>query len=409
MTEFRGYGLELCKYLADSDRVHLARYVKRDAVQPVILEIIDRLDKYFSWSGYNQILPGQWHLFSTWYDFTEGEESEYSDPVNLVCKKLDMLTVEIPTDNIIQQYINMYFADKIAEKALHCAAGNKSLDSVEELLEQFRADSVVLSRELAVEATSSVEGAFKAMKRTGLTWPLESLNRIIGPYNKHLIIVASRPDGGKTSFLANTARHVAPEHFKGTGKCVLWFNNEESIEAVQKRVIMSAINESEDEINLDPLGAMKRYQDAIDDRIVFVEDATTVSKIEKIISKHDPGLIIIDQLYKVHGRFNGKAELEAERFRQLCEWARGLGKHVAPCIVTNQLDGSAENVKHPSMDCLYGSKTGAQGEADVILMIGRTGLEPDKRFLYTPKNKLTGRVMSADVFIDKDRARFYDI
>ena len=73
------------------------------------------------------------------------------------------------------------------------------------------------------------------------------------------------------------------------------------------------------------------------------------------------------------------------------------------------MDSSAENEKTPPMNSLYGSKTGAQGEADVILMIGRTYSDPDKRYLSTPKNKLTGRVQFAETLLDKDSARFIDL
>jgi len=191
-------------------------------------------------------------------------------------------------------------------------------------------------------------------------------------------------------------------------KVVLWFNNEEDIVRIKNRVVQSTLGATEADVDADPVTANSHYESIIDNRIVFVEDSTSISKIERTIAKYNPGLIVIDQLYKVRGNF-GQTEMEAERFRQLCEWARNLGKHVAPVIVSNQLDSSAEGEKCPPMNCLYGSKTGAQGEADCIIMIGREYHNPDKRYIYTPKNKLTGRVQMAETLLDKERARFEDL
>jgi hypothetical protein len=127
------------------------------------------------------------------------------------------------------------------------------------------------------------------------------------------------------------------------------------------------------------------------------------------LNKFNPGLIIIDQLYKVQGTIGNKNDVEAERFRKLCEWAREIAKHTAPVIASNQLDGMAEGVRYPPMSMLYGSKTGAQGEADAILFIGKTPVDGDKRFLYTPKNKLTGCSDLFEIELLKDIARFKDV
>jgi hypothetical protein len=78
-------------------------------------------------------------------------------------------------------------------------------------------------------------------------------------------------------------------------------------------------------------------------------------------------------------------------------------------VASNQLDGRAEGMKYPPMDHLYGSKTGAQGEADGILMVGRTPVDGDKRFMYTPKNKLTGNNSQYEVFLEKEIARYRSV
>ena len=49
--------------------------------------------------------------------------------------------------------------------------------------------------------------------------------------------------------------------------------------------------------------------------------------------------------------------------------------------------GDAEGKPYPSMDMLYGSKTGIQGEADLIIMLGRKD-NSSTRYISLPKNKL---------------------
>jgi len=66
-------------------------------------------------------------------------------------------------------------------------------------------------------------------------------------------------------------------------------------------------------------------------------------------------------------------------------------------------------VKYPPMTCLYGSKTGAQGEADAILFLGKTPVDGNKRFVYTPKNKLTGSNVHYEVLLDGDKARYINL
>ena len=239
----------------------------------------------------------------------------------------------------------------------------------------------------------------------GYKWRMPCLNEALGELSTQFIIVAARPDGGKTTFFAQEAWYIAKQ--LPEGKCVLWFNNEEHIREVKKRVISSALKVPKKWIEENPMEAWRKYTRFMggEDKIVFIDDAHDMRTIDKGIEKYNPGLIIIDQLFKVKD-LGSSGELDAERFRLKCAYAREIAKHTAPVLASNQLDAQAEGVKYPSMDCLYGSKTGAQGEADAILLIGRAISEPDKRFIYTPKNKLTGSNEKYEVILEKDIARF---
>lgn len=373
-----------------------------------VLEVINSIEEYCTFIGADLI--ADWYSFSNWYNSCK--VSKWNVQITALCSALALHVQSGSGDAILQAFIDKKYAEAISLEADEVYSAppakyhpNKG-DSIQALVDAYRAESVRTNREVAVQESSSVLEALKSIKRSGLSWPLASLNIIIGPISKEFIIVASRPDGGKTTFMAHTAQHMA-QQLQGD-KVVLWFNNEEAIDRVKNRVVQSTLGASEADIDSDPITANHQYESIINNKIIYIEDSTSVNKIERMISKYNPGLIIIDQLYKVKGSF-GSTEMEAERFRQLCEWARNIGKHVAPVIVSNQLDATAEGEKCPPMNTLYGSKTGAQGEADCIVMIGRDFHTPDKRYLYTPKNKLTGRVQMAEVLLDREVARFADI
>jgi len=381
---------------------------KNDIIPEEVTELLSCIEEYCSFAGTDRVTD--WLEFSNWYNAVRN--TKLNILIAAISCRLAMHVPKSTGDSILQAFIDKSYCEKISVEADKVYTGPAikyhpgKADRLQALVDEYRAMSVKTSREVQLQESSNVLEALKSIKRSGLSWPLASLNNIIGPISKELLIVGSRPDGGKTTFLAHTAQHMAQQ--LKDNKVVLWFNNEEDIVRIKNRVVQSTLGATEADVDADPVTANSHYESIIDNRIVFVEDSTSISKIERTIAKYNPGLIVIDQLYKVRGNF-GQTEMEAERFRQLCEWARNLGKHVAPVIVSNQLDSSAEGEKCPPMNCLYGSKTGAQGEADCIIMIGREYHNPDKRYIYTPKNKLTGRVQMAETLLDKERARFEDM
>lgn len=403
--KYTAFSADLCAYLAHRDKAHLAKYVKRETVPAEALAVLDFLPIYFESTTDEDV---DWHQL---------EKLAELNGVTLDPEMVKYLhsygTASSLTDSAIQVYIDMHFADMCVDyctKVASMGAGAKGLAKVQDILDAHRRDSVSLSREIVAEPSGDIEEAFE--KRTGIDWPLKCLNAMLGPVSDEFIIVASRPDGGKTTFLAqiavNAAKRIPEDCY------VLWFNNEESIRKVKSRVITSATGLTREEIETDPLTAKLLYNREVgDNKIIFVDDTFSAGKVERVISNYKPGFIVIDQLYNMDSMsvvVSGKnRESEAEKFKKLCEWARNVAKHNCPVVASNQLDGSAEGQKTPNMGMLYGSKTGAQGAADAILMIGRDYATPDLRYLSTPKNKLTGKVLFATVELDKERACYVNI
>lgn len=394
---------DLLKFLSVKENYDkYRRYIGKGALPKEVLELLDFFPREFERNG-NCITD----FNSLFYSFSLSHPgSKNTALIQSLCQVLESTKGTKESDEVVQLFIDRCTAEEMADYCMKIAEGNGGdFVGVSKMLDNYKAISRKLSKELKANEQIDILSRLMSIKTGGYKWNMECLNSLLGSLSTELIIVASRPDGGKTTFLANEAWFIAKQ--LPPGKVVLWFNNEEHVNRVARRVVQSCLGQDENYIRTNPIAASRLYEREIGgkDRIVFIDDATSMATIERALETYDPGLIIVDQLYKVKDT-GFKAEIDAESFRQKCAYARELAKHIAPVIVTNQLDASAENVMYPTMDALYGSKTGAQGEADGIILIGKNYATPDKRYIYTPKNKMTGKVDKYEVLLHKDIARY---
>jgi hypothetical protein len=173
---------------------------------------------------------------------------------------------------------------------------------------------------------------------------------------------------------------------------VIWINNEEASNKVMMRVIQSFNQVTSSELLSDPTTCESAFIAGGGDRFLILDDDSgikSVTKIARLFKEYKPGLIIFDQLDKVHGF---KQDREDLRIGQLYEWARDVAKDYCPVIAISQVDGTGEGEKWIQMNQLRGSKTDKIGEADAIITIGKSN-EPAmdlQRFIHVPKNKLFG-------------------
>ena len=283
-------------------------------------------------------------------------------------------------------------AAQIAEQALRISDGEFGCDftSIIELVEKRntaigKVDGV--DRNVLVPTLDALE----SVTSPGLQWRLECLNESCGDLRKgDFVVVGTRPDTGKTTFLASESTYMAPQ--LPEGKRVLWINNEEDGNKVFRRIIQSALGWTSAKMDSHLPVALAEYEKLMGgmDRIVMLNKADVhVRDVDHLCEKYDAGLLIFDQLWKVHG-FDAEAGNEVVRQTMLFNWARERAKQYAPVITVHQADGTAEGQKWIDMSRLYGSKTGIQGEADAIITIGRLPEEGNKRYLYVPKNKMAG-------------------
>lgn len=398
---------DLIKFLSVKDNYDSCiKYVQKDTLPDEVKVLIDFIKEWFE--------DGKQELPATYKDLYVAYALRHPGYKNMVlleslCNSLDASTGVPIDDNVIQLFTDRLFAERIADEATKIAdgvvSGKNGYSKLDSIFDEYRRKSVRLENSLKALETEDIYDSLFSKKIPGYTWRMPCLNKILGEISTQFIIVAARPDGGKTTFFAQEAWWIAKQLPKD--RVVIWFNNEEAIQEVRKRVIMSTLGVTKPWLEANRIEALRRFKRVLggDDRIVFIDNAHDMRIIDKAIEKYNPGLIIIDQLFKVKDMAGG-GDIDAEKFRIKCAYAREIAKHVAPVLASNQLDAQAEGIKYPSMDCLYGSKTGAQGEADAILLIGRSYAEPDKRFIYTPKNKLTGSNEKHEVTLEKEIARY---
>jgi hypothetical protein len=299
------------------------------------------------------------------------------------------------SDAILSEFITKDYATKIHNTTLDIIS-NKDVDieDVQQYMDNMKVELQSVTSVDHVEGlvTTDIHELIRVtMTGPGLNWRIKALNECVGPLRKgNFVIVGARPDSGKTTFLLSEVTNFASQ--LPDDECILWINNEEVGEKVFRRLIQSAIGWTDQETRDDPLGCTERLKAVMGspDKIKHVKRSLfTVRDVEKLVKKFKPKAIVFDQLWKVVG-FEKETNNEIGRQTLLFAWARGLGQEYGPVITVHQLGGEAEGVKWPTMKNLYGSQTGIQGEADLIILIGRSHdpAEQDYRFFSLPKNKL---------------------
>lgn len=318
------------------------------------------------------------------------------------------------TSLILNNLIKRDYASRIAEQALRIADGDYSLplESVEQMVEDYRREANLTDSdaekvgEFSLDALSSVSGP-------GLNWRLQNLMRTAGPIRKgDLIVFGKRPDAGGTTFLASEATFMG-EQMENPEDVILWLNNEEAGNKVRRRIVQAALGWTNEELEEDLPGALRAYAELMGgnpNRIVVYDDSKlTFRTAERVMRELRPKLIIADQLWK----FTGGPSLEGvEASTYAFNWAREQAKEYAPFIAVHQIGVEGDDKRYNSYGTLYGNKTGLQGEADLIIMMGRTMRDGNSRFFWAPKNKLltpgdpTARNAQWEAIIDTERARF---
>lgn len=371
-----------------------ARFVNKQSVSEETWNIIEAMGAWFSYNPTATQI--KWGAFWAWFSLVRHAKMDKTK-LNVYKEFIDFLEKRPTPDPkdikpLMEGLATRDYAARIAEKALKISDGDfkESFSGIVDLVEERNKSIGKLDSLESHIVLPSVE-ALKETAAKGLKWRLNCLNESLGDLRKgDLIVIATRPDTGKTTMLASESTFMAEQ--LAEEQCVLWVNNEEAGNKVNKRIIQSALGVTTATMDANIVDTLDKYKaklGRLDKILVYDKADVNVRDVNILLEKYNVGLIIFDQLWKVHG-FDHEAGNEVVRQTMLFNWAREIAKKHAPVITVHQADGSAEGVKWIDMSKLYGSKTGIQGEADAIVTIGRLHDTDPKRYVFVPKNKLTG-------------------
>lgn len=397
------------------DKYH--KFIKPNVLTKETQQIFKDLKVY--WEDFPTMDTVDWYSFATWFRVTK-HPTFSEEKHELFLGIFERLAIYEPDEahleSLVETFVKRDYATRVYSVAQDVAEGiTADLDKVNTLMEEFN-DTLGNVKDITThEAVWDMDTIMdNTIGGTGLEWRMNCLNESIGAIRKgNFIIVGARPDTGKTTFLASEATYMAQQ--LPDDEHVIWFNNEEAGAAVQSRIMQAALGCTGRELDIDREQSFKDYCDVMGrpDKIKVIDKAIiTVQDVHQALKSYKAGLIIFDQLWKVQGI--SEASNDVHRMTLLFSYAREWAKEHAPVITVHQADGSAEGVEYLTMNQLYMSKTGVQGEADVIIMIGRSNdpIKKDSRFISIPKNKLpagtvpSARNMRREVIMDAEHARF---
>jgi replicative DNA helicase len=281
----------------------------------------------------------------------------------------------------------------------------EALDEAEDIIfnvaQRRRRENIKPMKELMEATFEDLEQIAEGRKRTGIPTGFTDLDELTqGLQPSDLIVIAARPSMGKTSLALNIADHVAVEE----GIPVAIFSLEMSAQEVARRMLCSRarVNSQKLKSSFEDEEIWERLSEAAGDlssASIFIDDSADIgimelrSKLRRLKSQHDIGLVIIDYIQLM----SSDRRLE-NRVQEIAAISRGLkviGRDFnIPVIAVSQL--SREPEKHNREPILSDLReSGAiEQDADLIIFIHR-------KEVYDPDNdEYKGR---ADVKVAKHR------
>lgn len=365
-----------------------ARFVKPSSLSQEAYTILSAMGEWYD--NNPQVEEINWRSFGAWFVLVRHAKM---DKVKLQVLKdyIGILDTKEAGDDLkplMEGLAKRDYAGKIAEVALRISDGDYGLtfDNITTLLAEYDKSVGKVDRLDDAIGGFTLE-AMNKVSAPGLEWRMHCLREGLGDIRKgDLLLFGKRPDVGGTTFMASEVTYMAEQ--LPEDQHVIWFNNEEEGDKVRRRILQAACGWTSKKMEGDLKGAMSEYLHRMGsmDKIIVVDlPGMHVKDCERVLEKYNAGLIIFDQLWKVHGY-----EEEGEVMRQtlIANWGRELSKKHAPVMGVHQAGGEAEGQKWLNQGMLYGSKTGVQGEADAIVMMGRHPDTGNTRYIHIPKNKL---------------------
>ncbi len=356
-------------------------------------QIIKDMREYYSKYSKDAV---EWGEFSQWFLLVQHPmyKDETVELYQMVFTAMDSHEPTALEDDIIRSLYEQATAEEIAVISGKIAEGNDrhGLEEVKQLLDSWVESQI---EEEDDEDNWELQDLMQATYSDGgYNWRMRELNDHCGPLrDSNLVLFGARPGIGKTCLMMSEVSHMAGQI--ADDRCVLAIHNEEGpAKELRLRWLQSTIGWTPVEIDANMQGAMEEYVRCLGtkDRIIVRHmPGASVQELEALLVKHNPAIIVVDQLRLCAGF--GKNNTEVERLKDLYRWARIQASAYGPFLTVHQAGDAAEGRLYPSGNMLEGCRTEIQGALDLQIMIGSDD-DSTRRGMNIVKNKLVGTLDS---------------
>lgn len=406
----------------------LWRAVNERAIDSRTKIILDDFGKYFELVEDCEVIPVTGAFF-TWFTtvahrkLNTDDAAVYRSMFAQAEHELDALTADMLVAKLLEADVAVAMSD-LAER-WHRGDEVDIVKQARTLVEEYESQVRRKVKLPFVELNGQLFDEDK--NNTGFKWAWDCLNLTMRPMRGgDFIILAGRPDKGKTTAVAQILAHAAKqvkEVYPDEERHILWFNNEGPGKRIMKRLIQSALGCSMSEIIKKQEGGTlwDEYAASIggDKFLIKVMDIHGFKswQVEEILRQMPPAIVVFDMIDNV--KFDGELLNGGQRTDQMLEamyqWGRDLAvRHDCPVIATSQVSADGDGLAYPTLAMLKDSKTGKQGAADAIIVIGakNEAAFENLRFIGLTKNKLAleGRPKNprAEMILDGPAGRYVE-
>jgi replicative DNA helicase len=407
--------LRVIKYKEQFDKVY--RYIPNSAIDKRTRAIAHDIKRYF------ELHPDEERIdieafrslfFTLWHRNLKEDDCEY---YNKILTQIERDEPEAIKKSLVNQLLELEFATRAGNiiEEYHQGEDIDVVPQITQLCEEVRS---TLERSNNFEYAELCEDLMvDDLSGSGLKWALPCLNDVMRPLRGgDAVIVAARPDAGKTTFLTHNLAVMATQ----TSLPIIWLNNESKKERILKRSLQSALNATNSE-----LVAKQRAGTMLDEylsvvgsrdkfRVYDIHGWTSYQVEELLETIGDVAVVVFDMLDNVKFPTSRSSDRTDQILEHMYQWARELSVKIdAPVLATSQVSNEGSGLQFPLEHMLKDSKTGKQGACDVILMIGKSDdpMLENSRFLSVPKNKLKiegSETLMEEVLFDRDRGRYIE-
>lgn len=239
--------------------------------------------------------------------------------------------------------------------------------------------------------------------------------KLAGFQDSNLIILASRPGQGKTSFALNVAQHVAVNEGLPVGVFSLEMSQEELVDRLLvAQADIDAWKLKTGRLDEKDFDRLSQAMGELAEAQLFIDDTPGISiseirtKARRLQIEHGLKLLIVDYLQLVRGR---QVENRVQEVSEISQNLKNLARELKiPVLAISQLSRAVEQrgTRRPQLADLRESGAIEQ-DADVVMFIYREDLEKPEAVILDIQKHRNGPTGSIQLFFRADRVRFHGL